>query len=75
MQQKQRKQTPPNWGVMFSDGSVRHRWNGRTQLHRALRHLDQLKQEWPTENITLCYRKTPTSPWVRVVPNKTGAPQ
>ena len=64
------KQQPPNWGVMFSDGSVRSRWNGRTQLHQAQLHLDQLKQEWPTENITLCYRPSAKAHWRRIVPKE-----
>lgn len=68
------KQELPKWGLMFDDGSVMSRWNGRTQLHRALIMLDKLKKRYPTSYITICYRSTPESPWVRVVPNKKGAP-
>jgi len=60
------KQQPPNWGVMFSDGSVRSRWNGRTQLHRAIIARDKLRAEWPTENISLAYRRDARSQWQRV---------
>ena len=68
------KQELPKWGLMFDDGSVMSRWNGHTQLHRALLMLDKLKQKYPTSNITICYRRTPTSEWVRVEPDKKGAP-
>jgi hypothetical protein len=64
------KQQLPNWGVMFNDGSVRSRWNGRTQLHRALIALEELKADYPTDNITLCYRRGPGHQWTRIVPKE-----
>lgn len=66
MQGKQRKQTPPNWGVMFSDGSVMHPWNGRTQIHQAQLELTRLKEEYPNDNITLAYRRGPDHQWKRI---------
>lgn len=66
------KQQPPHWGVMFRDGSVVSRWNGRTQLHRAILARDKWATQFAPDLITLAYRKGPGLPWVRVVPNQQG---
>jgi hypothetical protein len=51
---------------MFNDGSVMHKWNGRTQMHRALLELAELKKLYPNDHITLAYRPAPQAPWRRV---------
>lgn len=59
-------QPPVLWGVMFSDGSVRHKWNGRTQLQRALEERDRCNKEYPNDNITIAFRESESAPWSRV---------
>ena len=54
------------WGVMFSDGSVCSRWNGRTQQQRATEYAQRCAADWTRDNITLAYRKNHDSSWVRV---------
>lgn len=66
MQDEQQQQAPPNWGVMFSDGSVMHPWNGRTQKDRAIRALDRIRDEYPGDRIDLAYRPSPGEPWRRI---------
>ena len=57
-----------NYGVRFRDGSVRHPWNGRTQLQRATEELARLRKEYPgdAEAIVLVSRPGPDGPWVEV---------
>ncbi len=67
------------YGVMFSDGSVRHCWNGPTQRERAqdcaagilLEQITYLESRGITnrqpDNITLC-RRLPEGEWERVEP-------
>lgn len=59
-------QRPPQWGVMHNDGSVTCRWNGRTQLTRALVYCFELRRLDPRSNITLAYRENGRGPWVRI---------
>jgi hypothetical protein len=55
------------YGVMFSDGSVSERWNGRTQREQAQRDADDAAREYAPDRITLARRK-PGEPWERVIP-------
>ena len=43
------------WGVMFADGSVAQRWNGRTQRARADDEVKRLQEEYPDGGITLAH--------------------
>lgn len=61
------RQRPPTWGVMFHDGSVKHCWNGRTALRRALAAMHDLQREYPKDQINLAYRPDPDTPWTRLV--------
>lgn len=53
------------YGVMFSDGSVWDRWNGRTQRERAAATAAILRDQYPPDNITLA-RRLPGQSWERV---------
>jgi hypothetical protein len=57
---------PPQWGVMFHDGSVMHRWNGRTQRERAERAAREWAKQHAPDRITLAYRADASAPWERV---------
>lgn len=66
------RQPAPEWGVMFHDGSVMHRWNGGTQRQRAEEYVADLFEHWPewygrdlTDNITLAHRDA-SGQWQRV---------
>lgn len=60
------QQRPPIWGAMFHDGSVRAKWNGNTQLFRALVEVGRLRMEYPNDNITLAFRAQPGQLWQRI---------
>lgn len=53
------------WGVMFNDGSVMHRWNGRTQKMRALEEVAECNRLYPRDRITLAWRADRDAPWER----------
>jgi hypothetical protein len=48
------------YGAMFKDGTVTHRWNGRTQRQRITEFMAV------TPGCTLVSRATRTSPWHEV---------
>lgn len=50
------------FGIRFGDGSVRHPWNGRTQLQRAGEELEHLRAEYPGDPFELVGRVSP-GPW------------
>ena len=52
------------YGVMFNDGSVEDRWNGRTQRQHAQAEADRLARRYAPDNITLA-RRLPGQPWRR----------
>lgn len=54
------------YGVQFGDGSVAHRWNGRTERQRAEEYLAYLRELYAPDRFTLVYRAAPGSPWVPV---------
>jgi hypothetical protein len=54
------------YGVMFSDGSVREHWNGRTQRGHAEAYARMMRANYPGDHITLA-RRPPGGRWVRVV--------
>jgi hypothetical protein len=45
------------WGVMFSDGSVKHPWNGNTQQQRAEEEAIRLHRKYPEGTYTVVHRK------------------
>lgn len=58
------------YGVMFGDGSVAERWNGRTQRDRAAAYAEgvvaeHLEQWGRADRVTLA-RRRPGQPWERV---------
>lgn len=53
------------YGVMYDDGSVSTRWNGRTQRERAQAEVDRLGARYKRDNITLA-RWAPGQSWERV---------
>lgn len=64
------------YGVMFNDGSVAERWNGRTQRERAqeyaaavvarqIAYIAERQLDWQHDNITLA-RRLPNGRWERV---------
>ena len=55
------------YGVMFNDGSVSERWNGKTQREQAEHEARQCNQLFPRDNITLA-RRRPGQPWTRDTP-------
>lgn len=57
---------PEQWGVMFDDGSVMHRWNGRTERQRAEESAALWAWEHAPDRITLAYRPSRDAEWVRV---------
>lgn len=68
------------WGVMFSDGSVSHPWNGHTQRQRAEEELARLQEQykahadhWSIKGITLAYRRGRDGTWTRLE-QKAGTP-
>ena len=44
------------YGVMFNDGSVMARWNGRTQRQRAYEEYARCKAEYSNDNIRFVRR-------------------
>lgn len=53
------------YGVMFNDGSVLDRWNGRTQRERASEAAERWAREFAPDNITVARRRH-GEPWTRV---------
>lgn len=53
------------YGVMFSDGSIRQAWNGRTQRLHAEIVAERLAVEYPGDDITVA-RCLPGQSWVRL---------
>ena len=62
----QHGQPPVLWGVMFHDGSVMHRWSGRTQQQRTAAAARKLAEKYAPDNITQAHRATESLPWKRV---------
>lgn len=52
---KNRSKGHATWGVMFNDGSVMARWNGRTEKQRALAAARGYAKTYQPDRITLAY--------------------
>jgi hypothetical protein len=66
------------WGVRFTDGSVRHPWNGRTARLRAEEELERLRREYPNEsrdNLSLVFRENRKTQWMEEESLRLGTPE
>ena len=62
------------YGVMFNDGSVAARWNGKTQRRRAAEYAKNCAADFHPDNITLARWKPGDEWYTRVLPPAEETP-
>jgi hypothetical protein len=55
------------YGVRFGDGSVRHPWNGYTQLLRAVEEAERLRSKYTPDKFTVVCRDSLDQQWQEFV--------